>query len=201
MGRKSRTKKLKVAANDRLTIEELMDSYSQDELKRVYRFCMVNEVDLLSEEEVSDILKLPLDSNRFDYYYHFPRGVRAPIDSKKLFYTTDFDCNCEGNCNITDLSKILFRALFKVRKEFRHKIHVVTGYQCVPKDDSLFQLQLSKGNALILQSSDNDRLYKLWDKLYTHYTIFKDKYYVYVSLTVQRDTNNNIDPYGPRTLS
>ena len=179
------------------TVEQLMESYSSQELKKILRFCLVNDIQVLSERDIALAVSLAEDDNLLDYFYHFPKGVKAPLN--KFFWTTDFDCKCEGKCNITDLSKTLIKALYKIRLSYRSRINIVRGYECTPRGDDDQSRQHSKGCALCMQVGDLDRLYKIIDEgEYSHYTLGRDDNFIYLNLNTNRDNNNNIDPVGPR---
>ena len=182
---------------NRLSMEALMERYDSTQLKQIARYCFVNDLQVLTEKDLEHAISLPSDSPDLSYFYKLPRGVKAPLD--RFYNTTDFDCNCSGLCNITELSKPLFKALHKIRVLYNHPINIVKGYSCNIQGDDNHSKQHRKGNALSIQSSDNDRLYKLIDKgEFSHYSLGRCDHYIYLNLTTVKDEHGNISPDGPR---
>lgn len=112
-------------------------------------------------------------------FYHLPKGLPAPLD--EFYITTNLDCPCNGHCNITDFSIELFQALHKVRVEFRHPITIIRAYECSNHGDDQHSVAHTKGQALTLQSSDNQRLFKIFSKHFRNYCISVDELFVYIS--------------------
>lgn len=181
---------------ERITVESLSSTYTKEQLTKIFRYSVINDVQVLTHKDMEMIIGLPKDSPDLDYYYHLPRGVPATL--AKYFKTTDFDCRCSGNCNITDMSKTLIKALHKVKELYRHPITVVRGFECTPKGEDEHSLAHSKGNALTLESSDNLFLYKTFDKYFSHYSLGIDDHFVYVNLNTLKDKFGNVASVGPR---
>ena len=189
----------KKISKERYTIEHLMETYSQEQLSRISRFAMVNDIEVLTKDDMEKAINLSSDSSLLDSYYHLPKGLKAPIN--KFYWTTDFDCPCTGLCNITDINKTLIKALYNIRLMYRYPVKVVKGYVCSSWNlaNDVHSILHTKGQALTLQTSDNDRLYKVIDEgKYSYYSLGIDDNFVYLNMELQRDDNNNIDPKGYR---
>lgn len=182
---------------DRLTVEALMESYSKEELLQISRFCLVNDVQVLTIPDLDRAISLDKDSPELDYFYRLPKHIKAPLT--KHYSTTDFDCPCTNHCNITEISKVIIRALHHIRTKFKEPITIVKGYECTTQGDDTHSIQHTKGCALTLQSSDNERLYALIDKgKYSHYSLGRCDNFIYLNLRTRKDQHGNVTPDGPR---
>jgi len=180
----------------RMTVESLYATYTTKQLTQLLRFNLVNDVQVNTKRDIERIIKLDPDSPELDYYYRLPRGVDASLG--KYFRSTDFDCKCAGNCNLTELNKNLIQALHQVRLFYKHPITIVRGYECSTQGTTPQDLQHTKGCALTMESSNNDELYRLWHEKYQHYSLGRDDHFVYVNLNTRRDQYNNVAPTGYR---
>jgi len=194
-----KTEKTHVGADKRMTVEYLSATYNKEELTRILRFSLVNDIHVLSPKDIELALSLTEDSPLLSYYYMLPKGVKAPLG--KYYYTTDFDCPCMDSCNITEISKPLIKALHKTRLLFRQPITVVKGFICPTHNQGSDKHSLAhtQGRALTLQSSDNVGLYKLLSEgEFSHYSVGIDDNFVFLNIETRKDTFGNITPDGIR---
>ena len=104
----------------------------------------------------------------------FPRGLEAIL--YRYFKTTQFDCDCSGDCNITEMDFRLLKVLKLVARSYKYPINIVKGYTCRLRGDTDQDIAHLEGRGLIVQSSDNTLLLK---------TLKKHK-----ELTITEDGNN-----------
>lgn len=98
----------------------------------------------------------------------FPRGIPARLGMGALL-TTMFDCTCDRHhCLTTTISTYLLKALDMVSAKFDQPITIVTAFNC---QKPVF----AKGEALQLQSSANDQLLAIWERLYPEYIYEQDE--------------------------
>ena len=110
--------------------------------------------------------------------YRFPKGLKARLLG--YFYTTDFDCPCEGKCNVTEISKELVDILFRVHQLYRYPFTIVKGYTCIEGQTDLDRAY-NQGRGLILQAGDQERLYKILNK-FARLSVTKDELNIYIIL-------------------
>lgn len=97
----------------------------------------------------------------------FPKGIPARIEGTGLL-TSMFDCNCENrHCLTTKFSMVLAKSLDMVSAKFDQPITIVTAYNC---ENPTF----ATGESLQLQSSANDQLLAIWERLYPEFQYSQD---------------------------
>ncbi len=173
---------------NRLTVEELREQYTVDQLIRIMRFQNANNP-VTNVDDFDEILAMDDNDWRLFDMLHLPKTNRAVVVKSKnksnKFRASDYKCPCEGLCDISDISKTLTTQVQHIQDTFSTPITIVRGYICgawaeligLEQDDPYV-----KGLAITFTTSDVSGLFKLCTKLYPKQIIEKRVDGVYFSV-------------------
>ncbi len=105
--------------------------------------------------------------------FFIPRGDTVQLTND--FQLCEFDCNCHGCCNITEISLALVENLQELRTELGEPIHIAVGFRCMDEEYCL-------GNSVNLICSDLERLVDIIGYKFPDHTVKLHDDYIYYSI-------------------
>ncbi len=166
---------------NRLSVEDLKDQYTREQLIRIFRYQTANNP-VTNVDDFDEILEMDDNDYRLFEKLHLPKTNRAIVVKSKnksnQFRAKAYKCPCDGLCNITDISKNLTLQLQTIQDMISNPIHVTTGYICESyasiiglDEDNAY----SKGLAVSISvGEDNTELLEIIQKKYSKQIVFME---------------------------